>query len=131
MQSKVLLGPAPELPHALKCCSGLLRSRLCTRNGCLGKPQSCQVARKACPRQLRNRIASNNCADHLESGKGLKFKVLLEIFVRKGCSEIAWKLLFESTARNYCSKTPVSATPYSHPLPAVPLAKCMECTGSH
>ena len=57
MQSKVLLGPAPELPHALKCCSGLLRSRLCTRNGCLGKPQSCQVARKACPRQLRNRIA--------------------------------------------------------------------------
>ena len=57
MQSKVLLGPAPELPHTLKCCSGLLRSRLCTRNGCLGKPQSCQVARKACPRQLRNRIA--------------------------------------------------------------------------
>ena len=78
---------------------GLLRSRLCTRNGCLCKPQSCQVARKACPSQLRNRIA--------------------------------FKLLFESTARSYCSKSHVSATLYSHPLRADPLAKCMECTGSH
>ena len=57
VRSKVVLGPAPELPDAPKCCSGLLRSRLCTRNGCLGWPQSCQVARKACPSQLRNRIA--------------------------------------------------------------------------
>ena len=28
MQSKVLLGLAPELPHALKCCSGLHSKRL-------------------------------------------------------------------------------------------------------
>ena len=78
---------------------GLLRSRMCTRNRCLCKPRSCQVARKARPSQLRN------------------------------C--IAFKLLFESTARSYCSKSHVSATLYSHPLRADPLAKCMECTGSH
>ena len=53
----VALRLAPELPGAPKCCSGLLWSRLCTRNACLGKPQNCQVVRKACPRQLRNRIA--------------------------------------------------------------------------
>ena len=39
---------------------------------------------------------SNSRADHFESGKGLKLKVLLEICVRKGCSEIA--------VRKYCSK---------------------------
>ena len=89
-------------PKAARSLEKLLRAStmcLCTRNGCLGKPQGCQVAREACPSELRNRIA--------------------------------FKLLFESTARSYCSKSHVSATLYSHPLTAVPLAKCMECTGSH
>ena len=58
VRSKVLLGPAPELPFAPKCCSGLLRSRLCTQKGCSGSLQRCQVARKGCPSQLRSRICS-------------------------------------------------------------------------
>ena len=43
----------------------------------------------------------------------------------------ARKSPFECAARNYCSKSHVSVTLYSHPLHTVLLAKCMECTGSH
>ena len=113
MQSKVLLGPAPELPHALKCCSGLLWSRLCTRNGCLGKPKAPRSLEKLARGSSATALLSNSCADHLEAGKGLKFKVLLEIFVRKGCSEIAVrkycsKLLFEVTCLCNAVLTPTS-----------------------
>ncbi len=126
VRSKVLLGPAPELPDAPKCCSGLLRSRLCTRNGCLGWPQSCQVGRKACPSQLRNRTSSKKvCRVILNSAcaSSCYSKSLFECQIRKS--------LVECAARNYCSKSHVSVTLYSHPLHTVLLAKCMECTGSH
>ena len=92
-----------------KCCSGLLRSCLTLSNAaraCFGAACALGMAARASPEAAKSleklvrgssasALLSNSCADHLESAKGLKFKVLLEIFVRKGCSEIA--------VRKYCS----------------------------
>ena len=91
----------PEMP------SVSLRSPKCTRRACSGAACALETAAWASPKAARSleklargssatALLSNSCADHLESGKGLKLKVLLEIFVRKGCSEIA--------VRKYCSK---------------------------
>ena len=93
-----------------KCCSGLLRSYLTFSNAaraCSGAACALETAAWASSKAARSleklargssatALLSNSCADHLESGKGVKFKVPLEIFVRKGCSEIA--------IRKYCSK---------------------------
>ena len=130
----------PEMPSvSLRCpkcarkwCSGLLRSCLTLPNAaraCSGAACALETAAWAGPKAARSleklvrassatALLSNSCADHHEFGMGLKFNVLLEIVVRKGSSEIT----IRSTARNYCSKSPVSATLYSHPLPAVLLA---------
>ena len=93
-----------------KCCSGLRRSCLTLSNvarACSGAACALETAVWASLKAARSleklargstatALLSNSCADHLESGKGVKFKVPLEIFVRKGCSEIA--------VRKYCSK---------------------------
>ena len=124
-----------------KCCSGLLRSSLTLSSAarpCSGAACALETAAWASPKAARSleklargssttALLSNSSADHLESGKGVKFKVPLEIFVRKGCSEIAVrkncsKLLFEVTYLCDVVLTPTSA---------VPLAKCMESMGSH
>ena len=110
-----------------KCWSGLLRSCLTLSNAaraCSGAACALETAAWASPKAARSleklargssatALLSNSCADHLESGKGLKFKVLLEIFVRKGCSKIAVrkycsKLLFEVTCLCNAVLTPTS-----------------------
>ena len=110
-----------------KCWSGLLRSCLTLSNAaraCSGAACALETVAWASPKAARSleklargssatALLSNSCADHLEAGKGLKFKVLLEIFVRKGCSEIAVrkycsKLLFEVTCLCNAVLTPTS-----------------------
>ena len=110
-----------------KCCSGLLRSCLTLSNAARAWPGAAcalETAAWASPKAARKleklargssaaALLSNNCADHLESGKSLKFKVLLEIFARKGCSEIAVRkycsiLLFEVTCLCSAVLTPTS-----------------------
>ena len=124
VRSKVLLGPALELPEAPKCCSGLLRSRLCTQRSCL--LQSCQIASKACPSQFRSHMTSKK----LSESPGIRH-ALEKCCSKSICGSAARKPQFECAARNYCSKSHVSVTLYSHPLRTVLLAKCMESTGSH
>ena len=126
VRSKVLLGPALELPEAPKCCSGLLRSRLCTQRSCLGSLQSCQIASKACPSQFRSHMTSKK----LSESPGIRH-ALEKCCSKSFCGSAARKPLFECAARNYNSTSHVSVAPYSHPLRTVLLTKSMECTGSH
>ena len=109
MRAKVPLGPDPELPDAPKCCSGLLRSRLCTQRSCLGSLQSCQIAPKACPSQFRSHMTSKK----LSESPGIRH-ALEKCCSKSFCGSAARKPLFECAARNYYSKSHVSVTPYSH-----------------
>ena len=77
MQSKVLLGPAPELPDAPKCCSGLLRSGLCSQRRCSDKLQSAQ---NPCWTELCTRISWKSVLSRLACR--MRIKALLERVVR-------------------------------------------------